>query len=359
MHISPIFNSILRKLWTREAEIMVEEQYQISYTEHPKYSISTLTIADLAQQYLNSAKETMKPSTYALYENYALNEVAPKIGWMDAAGFNRNHLEDFLEQCLYSRDGKIRRSRNTMYTIEAVLRAIFHYGIKKSLIPAIPLGKIKYNRQHTENDVFILSKWEIQGLLHDARQLGLAQELQVMLPLYLGLGLSELCGLKWEDINLEDKSIFVHRCLKRIMQTEPDGSSATSITVYELDPCEQRTFRIPEHICKLLEKAFYGEYKQKYTHQQLHQEKSWFVASLDYKYVEGRTLQYRLKNLGSRGGIENLSYRCLRDTFAVASLRAGANAMTLANVLGVKMQVVCDRYAEWMEYDDGFLERLE
>jgi len=313
----------------------------------------TFTVADLAWEYLGSAKETMKPSAYALYENYALNEVIPKIGTMGAAGFERKDLEKFLDGCLYSRDGKSRRSRNTMYIIEAVIRSMFHHGMQRGLIPTVSLGKVKYSRQHTENDVTILSEWEIQGLLHDACQMGAAQELQVMLPLYLGLGLSELCGLKWEDIDLETGIIYVHSCLKRIMKTEPNGTSSTFNTIYELDSCEQRRFQLPETIYKKLAAIFYG--KQKDIPKQ---EKSWFVASLDYKYAEGRTLQYRLKNLGGRGGIKKLSYRSLRDTFAVGSLKAGANIRTLASILGVKMQVVCDRYAEWMEYDDSFLRKL-
>jgi len=313
----------------------------------------SFTVADLAREYLGSVKETMKPSAYALYENYALNEVVPKIGDMGAAGFDREVLEKVLDQCLYSHDGKSRRSRNTMYMIEAVIRSMFHHGVQRGLIPAISLGKVKYSRQHKENDVTILSKWEIQGLLYDAHQIGTVQELQVMLPLYLGLSLSELCGLKWEDIDLKTGNIYVHRCLKRIMQTEPDGTTSTSNIIYELDSCEQRTFRLPENMYKLLKIIYDGK-----AEQVPRQEKNWFAASLDYKHAEGRTLQYRLKNLGIHGGIDKLSYRCLRDTFAVNCLKAGANVKTLANILGIKMQVVCERYGEWMGYDDGFLVRM-
>jgi len=313
-----------------------------------------VTVADLAGEYLNNIKATMKPSAYALYENYTRNEVIPRIGRMDAAGFNRKNLEEFLAQCLWSRDGKNKRSRNTMYAIEAVIRSMFHYGGQNGFIPQVSLGRVKYGRQHTENDVEVLSKWEVQGLLRDAHQRGTAQELQVLLPLYLGLNLSELSGLQWEDVDLKKGNIFIHHCLKRVMQTMPDGSTSTSIITYELDQREQRTIRLPDHVHKVLEKAFYGE-----GHEEGHQEKRWFVASLGYKYIEGRTLQYRLKNLGAHGGIQNLSYRCLRDTFAVTSLRAGANARTLSHILGVKMQVVCDRYGEWLVYDDSFLDRLE
>jgi len=335
-----------------EASAFPVTEYEIVCTD-----TQIVTITELVQKYLESAKETMKPSAYALYESYALNEVIPKIGGMPAKEFDRKRLEDFLERCLSSRDGK-QRSRNTMYAIEAVVRAVFHYGVQTGLIPAVSLGKIKYTRQYTENDVSILSRWEIKGLLHDAQELGPAQTLQVMLPLYLGLSLSELSGLKWEDIDFKDKSIYVHRCLKRITQKEADGTAVSANITYELSSYEQRTFRIPETIYAMLKEVFYGEWE--FGSVQIpKQNQSWFVASLNYKYIEGRTLQYRLKNLGIRGGMENLSYRCLRDTFAVTSLRAGANARTLATILGVKMQVVCDRYQEWMKYDDRFLDRLE
>jgi len=317
----------------------------------------TVTVADLAQEYLGSVKETMKPSTYAMYENYAINEVVPKIGGLTAARFKQQDLENFLNKCLYSRDGKIRRSHNTMYAIEEVLRAMFRYGMRAGLIPEISLGKTRYGRRKSEHDVTVLSKWEIQSLLHEAHQTGPAQELQVMLPLYLGLGLSELCGLKWEDVDLTAGKIYIHRCVKRIMQTNADGSSYTDMIIYELDQREQRMFRLPKSVWEILEQAYNGKLDT-VSGRIPPQEESWFVSSLDYKYTEGRTLQYRLKTLGSRAGIQNLYYRNLRDTFAVAGLKAGANVMTLAKILGINMQVVCDRYGEWIRYDDSFLERI-
>jgi len=314
---------------------------------------SDLTVADLAKEYLDSVKKTMKPSTYAMYENYVLNEVVPKIGGLAAMDFNREGLESFLAKCLYSRDGKTRRSQNTMYAIEEILRAMFQYGMQKGLISEVPLGKNKYERQKTENDVIILSKWQIQKLVKEARQAGQAQEIQVMLPLYLGITLSELSGLKWEDVDLESRKIHIHHCLKRLTHKNPDNSTSTSVISYELDKREQRMIHLPTTLQEILEKAYHSDLSETPK-----QERTWFVSSLDYKFIEGRTLQYRLKNLGDKAGIQKLTYRCLRDTFAVLSIRAGANVKTLAEVLGVNMKVVCDRYGEWMGYDDGFLERM-
>jgi len=317
----------------------------------------TVTVADLAQEYLGSVKETMKPATYALYENYALNEVVPRIGGLEAVRFDQKALEAFLGKCLYSRDGKTRRAQNTMYAIEEVLRAIFRHGARIGRIPEMPLGKKKYQRRKLGHDVAVLSKWEVQSILHEAHMAGLEQELQVMLPLYLGVNLSELCGLKWEDIDFATGKVYIHRCIKRIMQTKTDGSTSTEMISYELDERERRIFRLPEHIYHRLEQAFYGDSGSD-SGQVSTQEESWYVSSLNYKYAEGRTLQYRLKKLGDKAGIENLSYRYLRDTFAVTCLRAGANVMTLAKILGINMQVVCDRYGEWIRYDDGFLKGI-
>jgi len=348
----------IRQIWvsvknsTEMREAMAAETDRVLYREE-----GAVTVADLAQEYLGSVKETMKPATYALYENYALNEVVPRIGSLEAVRFDQKALETFLAKCLYSRDGKTRRAQNTMYAIEEVLRAIFRHGAQIGRIPEMALGKKKYQRSKQGHDVAVLSKWEVQGILHEAHTAGLEQELQVMLPLYLGLNLSELCGLKWEDIDFAAGKVYIHRCIKRIMQTKPDGSTSTEIISYELDERERRIFRLPEPVCHCLEQAFYGNLESESSQVPL-QEESWYVSSLNYKYAEGRTLQYRLKKLGDKVGIENLSYRYLRDTFAVNCLQSGANVMTLAKILGINMQVVCDRYGEWMRYDDSFLRKL-
>lgn len=73
---------------------------------------------------------------------------------------------------------------------------------------------------------------------------------------------------------------------------------------------------------------------------------------------DGRTLQYRLKSAGKKAGIKGLTFKMLRDTFAVMCLQAGGDVYSLAYVMGSGIPAVCDRYQQWMVKDDTFLKRI-
>lgn len=73
---------------------------------------------------------------------------------------------------------------------------------------------------------------------------------------------------------------------------------------------------------------------------------------------DGRTLQYRLKTAGEKAGIKGLTFKMLRDTFAVMCLQAGGDVYSLAYVMGTGVPAVCERYQQWMVKDDGFLKGI-
>lgn len=73
---------------------------------------------------------------------------------------------------------------------------------------------------------------------------------------------------------------------------------------------------------------------------------------------DGRTLQYRLKTAGEKAGIKGLTFKTLRDTFAVLCLQAGGDVYSLAYVMGSGIPALCDRYGQWMVKNDGFLKGI-
>ena len=73
---------------------------------------------------------------------------------------------------------------------------------------------------------------------------------------------------------------------------------------------------------------------------------------------DARSLQYRLKAAGEEAGITDLKYQSLRDTFAMLSLNAGGDAYSVACVMGVGVNVVCDRYGPWLMKDDKFMKGI-
>lgn len=81
-------------------------------------------------------------------------------------------------------------------------------------------------------------------------------------------------------------------------------------------------------------------------------------TSMSADAPDGRTLQYRLKVAGEKSGIDGLTFKTLRDTFAVLCLQAGGDVYSLAYIMGAGVPAVCDRYGQWMVKNDGFLKEI-
>lgn len=328
-----------------------EEALEKALKGQVEYSIDNqeknpLLIKELMEQWLLEIEKTMKPSSYSLYRNYAIKYLLPKIGDKYAAEFNENALISILESIRVGSRKEAILSQNTIYILEEMIRSIFRFGAEKKIVPEIFLGKVKYRTQN-QKAVNSLTELEIQQLLSMTRQ-EMDIQIMIILPLYTGVSLSELCGLKWEDIDLESGKIFIHRNLKRIPKLsksyDKGEKAVTYMAEYELSKEECREFVMPKKLIELLKRIV----NEKTVTQGMY-----ITAS-----SEGRTLEYQLKAVGKRAGISDLTFRTLRDTFAIMCLKAGGDAYSLAYVMGITVKAVCDRYKPWIVRKYGFLKEI-
>ena len=285
-----------------------------------------ILIKELAELWFLDIKNIMRPSSYAIYQSYANKYILPYIGNIQADMFNADMLSSLLRSFCNGNgsDGtKEVLSQYTVYLLESMVRSMFHYGAEKKLVHEISFGKAEFITIKKKEAV-PLSELEIQQLLYVAEKQGKDIQLQISIPIYTGVTLSELCGLKWEDINLETGEIYVHRNMVRIQHNMPASNStdnqdaATVLAECELPENMCRKFIIPERLGSLLKTEAFNRKPLEGS----------YVAELDKKAgrkksvampgdaPDGRTLQYRLKTAGEKAGIKGLTFKTLRDTFA-------------------------------------------
>lgn len=339
--------------------------YQEGFSSDTLCCHSQLLIKELAELWFLDIKKIMRPSSYAVYQSYANKYILPHIGNIQADMFNAEILSSLLGGFCTGSSGKHEKlSQYTVYLLESMVRSMFHYGAEKKLVHEVPFGKAEFITVKKKEAV-PLSELEIQQLLYITEKQGKDLHLQVSIPLYTGVTLSELCGLKWEDINLETDEIHIHRNIVRIQHNMPSGSTGTGETATVLAECELpenmcRKFIMPEKLCTLLKTEAYGKEAHAGS----------YVAEIDKKAgrkksipvpgdaPDGRTLQYRLKVAGEKAGIKGLTFKTLRDTFAVLCLQAGGDVYSLAYIMGTGIPALCDRYGQWMVKDDWFLKGI-
>lgn len=156
----------------------------------------------------------------------------------------------------------------------------------------------------------------------------------ILISLFTGLRIGELCALTWENISIENENIHVNRTLQRIQIVNADEQSSSKTQIIITSPksvCSIRTIPLPKSIISVLQKI---EVKEGYL----------LTGNIE-KYVEPRSMQYHFKKVLSKCGIEIVNFHVLRHTFATRCIELGFDVKTLSELLGhSNVNITMSRY---------------
>ena len=177
-----------------------------------------------------------------------------------------------------------------------------------------------------------------QYLLHNLTRTNLG----ILLCLFTGLRVGELCGLTWGDIDFENGTLSVKRTVQRINKR---GSSEVIIGSPK-SKTSVRIVPIPKFLLDLLS--------------QQKKDSKLFLLSGTAKPVEPRTIQYRFKAVLNACQLRNVPFHLLRHTYATVCIANGFDPKTLSELLGhADASITLNRYVHSsMQMKRSYVSRL-
>lgn len=155
----------------------------------------------------------------------------------------------------------------------------------------------------------------------------------VMLSLYTGIRIGELCALQWDNLCLPSATLKVRKTMQRIQDKNVGATSKTRVIITEpKSQCSIRDIPLPVFILELA-RRFESSPKT-------------FVLSGDKsRYVEPRTMQNRFKKYIRDSGIADANFHTTRHTFATRCVEVGFDIKTLSEILGhANVNITLNRY---------------
>lgn len=146
-------------------------------------------------------------------------------------------------------------------------------------------------------------------------------KLGILISLYAGLRIGEICALTWNDIDLNNKVIYVRNTVVRVKSAA--GDSAKTHLIIDTPKTAASLRCIP--ICSTLLSAL-TSCAARATSQ--------YVVSYTSNFVSPRTYDYRFKKLLDACQIPRINYHALRHTFATRCIEAGVDVKSLSEILG-------------------------
>ena len=290
-----------------------------------------MTVSELFIAWHEGRKNAVKPSTYMNYNHLYRLYIAPRFAHMHVNRLTTDSLNEYVSELLQC--GGMKRqglSAKTVQTILIMVKAMFRYGeITHQLHnPAknvfVPKSEVK------EPEVF--TRHEIKKIRETAMQRD-ASAFGILLCLYCGLRIGELCALTWQDIDLTAHTLKIKKTMQRI-QNPDDNQPKTVVIIGKPKSAKSiRTVPIPKFMWRKL-----SELKKKAAVD------SFFLTGSD-RYIEPRAYRYHYKKLLSTLKIPYRNFHVTRHTFGTECIACGIDAKTVSELLGhASVKITLERY---------------
>jgi len=192
-------------LYDRDIKALQKKMADAKYEmEHGIYiNAQHMTLNTFFETWVSEIKEnTVKANTISVYMEIYKIHICPALGKLQVSSINKLMVQRLLNNM--SKNGL---SANTLAKTKAILYSIFKEAMENRMISYNPCENITIRRDKTERRVL---SWQEQQLFLEAIQ-GSRYEMLCILGLSTGLRIGELSGLRWSDINFEEKTLTVER----------------------------------------------------------------------------------------------------------------------------------------------------
>ncbi len=287
----------------------------------PKYtSVQKMKVKDLISEWLFVNRGRIKYATYQRYCTIYENHLKKILGDCCVCDLSPIQIRKFVDMKLEEN-----LSPSSINCILTFLGTCIRYGNKQY---GLPMLNIVFLRQ-PQREMRVLSPKEqnllVELLLKDMD----VYKLGVLVALYTGIRVGELCALKWSDI--KDGKLYINKTMQRVSKGKGNG---TELIIGETKSASSnRIIPLPSFLRTIIEKhRLMDEY--------------YFLRTDKKDYAEPRVMQYRFGKYIKELGVPKANFHCLRHTFTSRSLEKGFELRSLSEILGhSNVNITLNRYA--------------
>lgn len=276
--------------------------------------MTTKTIREIALAWKSDKQRYVKQSTYAAYVLILENHILPSFG--ECRALSEQLVQDFVLKKLNSG-----LSIKTVKDLLVVLKMVMKFGVKNKWTDYCEWD-IKYPTNESHKDIEVLTVEHHKKILNFIQQNFTFRNLGIYISLTTGLRIGEICGLKWEDIDIVSGTISVKRTIERIYIAEGNHKCTKLIINTPKTKNALRDIPITKELLTMIKplKRVMND--------------NFYVLTNDEKPTEPRTYRNYYHRLMKRLNIPRLKYHGLRHSFATRCIESNCDYKTVSVLLG-------------------------
>jgi integrase len=256
-------------------------------------------------------------------------------------------MQRFVGELANNRESRL--SAKSVCAVFSILSGALQCAVEYGYIMKNPCSKTRLPKI-TENEVRIFSREEQEkiecAIIHSDDKRTIA----VLVCLYTGIRIGELCALKWENISFANNYLNIKQSMTRVKNLGDEQGAKTKIIFEEPKTAKsKRLLPLPDFLVLILKKMKQGS-------------QSDFIFSVDgIKPLQPRTLQFIYKRLLVQADVEYRNFHALRHTFATRAIEFGVDVKTVSEALGhSNSAITINRYTHsLMEQKQNMMQRFD
>lgn len=286
-------------------EVKAKQHYCIIHPQKTYHNSFNIIISVLALEWLDSIKNNVKINTYKKYESLCNKYIIADIGNILVRLISANNIRSFTNRLI-----TYNLSYQTINDILVILNLILKFGESEYQIAPVKINYLKTEK----HEMRVLSKDE-QRILTDYLMSDIdIYKFGVLLTLYTGIRIGELCALTWDDIT--DNYIVINKTMYRTK----GSNNKTEIKIGSTKTVSSNR-KIPLPQCLL---PYVTQYKNN----------GYVLSTEKQQFCEPRLMQLKFAKMINECEIEKANFHALRHTFATRCVEAGVDVKTLSEMLG-------------------------
>ena len=276
-----------------------------------------------SKEWLHRKEPFIKYSTFAAYTNIVINHLIPYWGEKPLTDINEEQGQEYVLHLVSKGrlDGNGGINVRSARDIVVVFKSILRDAARLKMIP-VPSFELHYPRTEYEHRIPVLSK-VIQTQLVEAVQNDLTPASSgILLSLYTGLRIGEVCALKWESIDLNEAVLQVKQTVQRVyIKSSRDKGSSKLVMGTPKTRTSRREIPLSKALLAVLMRLPEAPGN------------SYLLTGTEH-CMEVRTFRSYFQSFLDRHSIPRINFHALRHTFATRCIECGADAKTVSEILG-------------------------
>lgn len=212
---------------------------------------STPLFSDFCDIYLAAKKENISSTTYLLYETAIQRIFIPRLGQLHLDEIKPFHVQELINY-LATPSGRVDKkgeklSPATIRRYLTILQSIMTMAWKQEYISSNPADTRRLEiAKIVTPEVEAFSNEEIAEILRMAQLEPIHIHAVIATAIYTGARRGEITGLKWEDIDFENRTMYIRRSVVKLVGQEAEIKLPKTISSI-------RQMAIPQALCDILQ----------------------------------------------------------------------------------------------------------